>query len=79
MTLEELIRMYVLKIVKESKTGAEAARRLGICIRSLRNYLHSYGAFKKDAVYDCMENITPKERDWFESLDKLDWNKKWKK
>ena len=42
MTLEKVIQEHVLKVLSDSPTKLEASRRLGISIRTLRNYLRLF-------------------------------------
>ena len=69
MTIDELVKVHVLKTLEESTSKASAAKKLGICIRTLRNYLHSWGLHHLIGPhpYELRENrysiVTSEQRD----------------
>ena len=62
MKLDEVIKAHVLKTLSESPSKAEAARRLGICIRSIRNYLHKWG--REDLIDKSYLHYREKKREY---------------
>lgn len=77
MTLERLTELYFLKIYREQASLEGTAKMLGISIRTVRNYLKKFGLktckdTRIDAAFDIgMKNLTPSERDFYESLDRI--------
>lgn len=79
MTLDEVLKAHVLRTLSESKSKAEACRKLKISIRTLRNYLHAWkltyllghnaSESNREAILNCMKNLTPNQRDWIENRE----------
>ena len=80
MTLDEVIKQHTLKTLSESKTKQECAQKLQISIRTLRNYLRSWGLKKlikkpnwdKDPFY--FKNPTFEEREAMQN-----WTGEWQR
>lgn len=72
MTLDEVIQEHILETLSESRTRIEAAKKLGICERTLRYYIKKFkrhDLLKPRDNYACMKNLTPNQRDWIENRD----------
>jgi len=70
MTLDDQIKDIVLKKISESPSKACACKELGISERTLRDWLKKWGkSVYKKTDFDCMRNLTPKERDEIENRD----------
>ncbi len=66
--LDDLVRDHVTKALKKYKTQDRAAAVLGICPRTIRNYLTKWGVERKrKTIADCIEPLTAEQRDYFES------------
>ena len=50
-TLAEVNKMYILSALEVSRSKREAAKSLGITVKTLYNRLHEYGVFDKFAVH----------------------------
>ena len=50
-TLAEVNKMYILSALESSRSKREAAKSLGITVKTLYNRLHEYGVFDKFAVH----------------------------
>jgi hypothetical protein len=60
MTIEEIIKSHVLKTLSESRSKLSAAKKLGICIKTLRNYLHKWG--RSDLVNPDFKTLNSKKQ-----------------
>lgn len=55
MTLEEVKKSALIKALKKSKGNkSEAARELGVCVRTMRNMCHQYNL--KEFIYDACKS-----------------------
>lgn len=79
MTLDEVIKQHTLKTLSESESKLEACKRLGISIRTLRNYLHKWNLsnlvcepFRRDRFY--FPNPSFEEREAMQN-----WNGEWQR
>lgn len=59
--LNEVIKEHVLKVLENTKTQKEAAKILKISVRTIRNYLKSWGIMAKEKP--IMRNVTARQRD----------------
>ena len=56
MTLAELNKMYILNALDHFSSKREAAKSLGITVKTLYNRLHEYGVFSEYAVHNPLQN-----------------------
>ena len=57
LTLAEVNRLYILSALKQTSSKREAAKSLGITVKTLYNRLHEYGVFDKYAVHPAGQSL----------------------
>ena len=56
MTLAELNKMYILNALEHFSSKREAAKSLGITVKTLYNRLHEYGVFSEYAIHNSLQS-----------------------
>ena len=75
MKLDDVIKEHIIKVVNESTSRREAAKKLGISVKTIYNHYIRWGLSSPRDEFDCMRNLTNRQRNILENKNRRNRNK----